>query len=66
MCRKTGRGALPCQSDSCVPDPTPASAVPELLERIAILERENALLREKIDQLVRKLFGAKSEPSGAR
>jgi transposase len=30
-------------------------------ERLAALEKENALLREKIDLLVRKLFGAKSE-----
>ena len=35
--------------------------VPELLERIACLEQENALLRQKIDLLVRKLFGAHSE-----
>ena len=30
-------------------------------ERLAALEKENALWREKIDLLVRKLFGAKSE-----
>ena len=30
-------------------------------ERLVALEKENALLREKIDLLVRKLFGAKSE-----
>ena len=30
-------------------------------QRLAVLEQENALLREKIDLLVRKLFGAKSE-----
>jgi transposase len=30
-------------------------------ERLAVLEKENALLREKIDLLVRKLFGAASE-----
>ena len=30
-------------------------------ERLAVLEKENALLRQKIDLLVRKLFGAKSE-----
>ena len=30
-------------------------------ERLEALEKENALLREKIDLLVRKLFGAKSE-----
>ena len=35
-------------------------------ERLAALEKENALLRQKIDLLVRKLFGAQSEPSGAR
>jgi transposase len=43
-----------------VPEPS-ASHVSELLDRIAILEKENALLREKIDILVRRLFGAKSE-----
>jgi len=43
-----------------VPDPS-ASPVSELLDRIAVLEKENALLREKIDILVRRLFGAKSE-----
>jgi hypothetical protein len=30
-------------------------------ERLAALEKENELLRQKIDLLVRKLFGAKSE-----
>ena len=30
-------------------------------ERLAALEKENALLRQKIDLLVRKLFGAQSE-----
>jgi hypothetical protein len=30
-------------------------------ERLVALEKENALLREKIDLLVRRLFGAKSE-----
>lgn len=30
-------------------------------ERLAALEKENELLRQKIDALVRKLFGAKSE-----
>jgi len=30
-------------------------------QRLAALEKENALLREKIDALVRRLFGAKSE-----
>jgi len=33
----------------------------ELLERIAALEKENALLRQKIDLLVRRVFGASSE-----
>lgn len=33
----------------------------ELLERLAALEKENALLRQKIDLLIRKLFGATSE-----
>jgi transposase len=46
--------------DGSVPDLTPPH-VPELLERIAGLEKENALLRQKIDLLVRKLFGSKSE-----
>jgi transposase len=32
-----------------------------LRERIALLEKENALLREKIDALARRLFGVKSE-----
>lgn len=30
-------------------------------ERIALLERENELLRQKLDLVIRKLFGAKSE-----
>ena len=30
-------------------------------EQLASLEKENALLRQKIDLLVRKLFGAQSE-----
>jgi len=30
-------------------------------ERLAVLEKENELLRQKIDLLVRKLFGVKSE-----
>ena len=34
--------------------------------QLAQAKREIELLREKIDLLVRKLFGAKSEPSGAR
>ncbi len=46
--------------DVGVPDLTPPRD-PELLERIARLEQENALLRQKIDLLVRKLFGAQSE-----
>lgn len=45
---------------STVPDPiTPREA--ELLERIERVEKENALLRQKIDLLVRRLFGAQSE-----
>jgi transposase len=32
-----------------------------LRERITLLEKENALLREKIDALARRLFGTKSE-----
>ena len=46
--------------------PTPREA--ELLaiiqqkdERIALLEKENALLRQKLDLILRKLFGAQSE-----
>ena len=46
--------------DSSVPDLPPPHPL-ELLERIAALETENALLRQKIDLLVRKLFGAKSQ-----
>jgi transposase len=38
-----------------------APALPAALERIAALEQENKLLRQKIDLLVRRLFGAKSE-----
>ena len=38
----------------------------QALEAVAAVEKENALLRQKIDLLVRKLFGAQSEPSGAR
>jgi transposase len=33
----------------------------ELLERIARLEAENALLRQKLDLVLRRMFGAKSE-----
>lgn len=43
-----------------VPDPTLPSTA-ELLARNADLEKENALLRQKIDLLVRKLFGTSSE-----
>ena len=43
-----------------MPDLTPPHDL-ELLEQIARLEKENALLRQKIDLLVRKLFGAQSE-----
>ena len=43
-----------------VPDPlTPREA--ELLERVERVEKENAILRQKIDLLVRKLLGARSE-----
>ena len=38
-----------------------ARQVAERDGRLADLEKENALLRQKIDLLVRKLFGAKSE-----
>jgi len=50
-----------------VPDPSSSREaelsrqVQERDERLAVLEKENALLRQKIDLLVRKLFGAKSE-----
>jgi transposase len=44
-----------------VPEPSTSHNTAELLERITVLEKENALLREKIDILVRRLFGAKSE-----
>ncbi len=43
-----------------MPDPTPSTAA-ELLARIADLEKENALLRQKIDVLARKIFGVSSE-----
>jgi len=43
-----------------VPDSTPAHEA-ALRARIAVLEKENALLREKIDALARRLFGVKSE-----
>lgn len=32
-----------------------------LSERLSVLEKENALLRQKLDLLIRKLFGAQSE-----
>ena len=41
-------------------DSTPAPDA-ALRERIALLEKENALLREKLDALARKVFGVKSE-----
>jgi transposase len=47
-----------------VPDPRETQRLAELQvrdERIAELEKENALLRQKIDLLVRKVFGASSE-----
>lgn len=44
-----------------MPESNPSPETAELLERLAFLEKENALLREKIDALVRRLFGAKSE-----
>jgi len=31
-------------------------------ERIAALEKENALLQQKVDALVRRIFGSSSEP----
>ncbi|MCC7393009.1 transposase, partial [Candidatus Sumerlaeota bacterium] len=31
-------------------------------ERIAVLEKENLLLRQKVDALVRRIFGSSSEP----
>jgi transposase len=44
-------------------DPVAAlqKALEQALERIAALEKENQLLREKVHLLVHKLFGAKSE-----
>ena len=33
---------------------------------VTLLKTENTLLRQKIDLLVRRIFGASSEPSGAR
>jgi len=38
----------------------------ESQEQNARLVQENDLLRQKIDLLVRRIFGASSEPSGAR
>ncbi len=56
---------------SSVPDPT--SRETELSEQLARsaaqlveLQGENKLLREKIDALIKRLYGAQSEPSGAR
>ena len=43
-----------------MPDSTPAHDV-ALREQITRLEKENALLREKLDALARRLFGVKSE-----
>jgi transposase len=43
-----------------VPDSTSPNAA-ELLARIAELEKENALLRQKIDALARKIYGVSSE-----
>jgi transposase len=42
-------------------DDSSATALQTALERIAALEQENKLLRQKIDLLVRRIFGAKSE-----
>jgi len=38
---------------------TPLEA--RLTEKVAVLEQENKLLREKIDLLVRRIFGKSSE-----
>jgi hypothetical protein len=38
----------------------------ELSEALARATAENKLLREKIEALIRRLFGAQSESSGAR
>jgi len=43
-----------------VPDSTPDHAA-ALREQIARLEKENALLREKLEALARRVFGVKSE-----
>jgi transposase len=43
-----------------VPESTPLPDA-ALRERITLLEKENALLREKIEALARRLFGVKSE-----
>lgn len=43
---------------------TPLEA--RLTEENAALRAENKLLREKVDLLVRRIFGKSSEPSGAR
>ena len=42
-------------------DGSSATALQTALERIAALEQENKLLRQKIDLLVRRIFGARSE-----
>jgi len=39
----------------------PSAREAELIERIARLENENALLRQKLDMVLRKMFGARSE-----
>jgi len=46
--------------ESGVPDSTSPNAA-ELLARIAELEKENALLRQKVDALARKIYGVSSE-----
>src|SRR5579862_9012127 len=38
----------------------------ELLERIARLEQENSLLRQKLEALARRIFGKKSEQLDAQ
>jgi len=46
-------------------DGSSATALQTALERIAALEQENKLLRQKIDLLVRRIFGARSEKLNA-